>query len=113
MGTHAAESTSQKRNSSTPTAVAFSRALSVGVEVRNRPIGNPNKMVTPAMKPSNMVDIKFIGPPYFAGPVPQDAPTCVVTVLLGFRGALSVDVELSLSVSLPPTRRTAPSALSF
>jgi hypothetical protein len=32
MGAQATETTSQKRNSSTPTAVAFNNALSVGVE---------------------------------------------------------------------------------
>ena len=33
----------------------------VGEEaLRSRPIGSPNKMVTPAMKPSSIVDIKLI-----------------------------------------------------
>src|ERR1035437_854895 len=59
MGAQAAESTSQTRNSSTPVAVAFSSARSVGAGLRSRPIGNPSRMVTPAMKPSSRVDIKL------------------------------------------------------
>src|SRR5450759_482566 len=61
MGAHAAENTSQTRNSSMPMAVAFSRARRDGAGLRSRPIGNPNKMVTPAMKPSSMVVIKLTG----------------------------------------------------
>src|ERR1035437_1906993 len=59
MGAQAAENTSQTRNRSTPTALAFSRARSVGAGLRSRPIGSPSRMVTPAMKPSSMVDIKL------------------------------------------------------
>ena len=40
-------------------AVAFRSARSVGAGLRSRPIGNPNRMVTPAMKPSSMVDVKL------------------------------------------------------
>jgi hypothetical protein len=59
MGAQAAESTSQKRKSSTPTAVASSSALSVGVPVRSRPIGNPSRMVTLAMEPSVIVEMRL------------------------------------------------------
>jgi hypothetical protein len=40
-------------------AEAFSNARSVGAGLRSRPIGNPNRMVTPAMKPSSIVDVKL------------------------------------------------------
>jgi hypothetical protein len=59
MGSQAADTTSQKRNSSTPTAVVFSSALSVGVAVRNRPTSSPSRMVSPATQSSNVVDIRF------------------------------------------------------
>jgi hypothetical protein len=39
--------------------VAFSSARSVGAGLHSRPMGNPNRMVTPAMKPSSMVDVKL------------------------------------------------------
>src|ERR1035437_1449938 len=59
MGAQAWVRTSQTRNRSTPMADAFSSARSVGTGLRSRPIGSPRRMVTPAMKPSNMVDIKL------------------------------------------------------
>ena len=59
MGAQAADRTSQTRKSSTPMAVAFSSARRVGAGLRSRPIGNPSRMVTPAMKPSSMVDFKL------------------------------------------------------
>jgi hypothetical protein len=55
MGSQAAESTSQTRKISTPTAMAFSISRRFGRGVRRRPMGKPMRMVEPAMKPSSRV----------------------------------------------------------
>ena len=56
-------------------AVAFSSARSAGAGVRSRPNGNPSRMVTSAMKPSSIVDVKFTGVPQLRVPDGAGPPT--------------------------------------
>ena len=55
IGSHAADSTSQVRKISTPTAAPFNTTRTPGAGRDQRLTGNPSKMVTPAMRPSSSV----------------------------------------------------------
>ena len=52
---HAADRTSQNRNSRTPMAMAFSSTRTPGAGFRMRPIGSPSRIVPPAIRPRSMV----------------------------------------------------------
>ncbi len=61
IGSHAADSTSQTRKTSTPTATAFNIIRRRGAGRRSRPIGNPSRIVAPAIRPSTSVFSRLTG----------------------------------------------------